>query len=128
MKYCVHGKWHSPDPIRKEQAQNMDETHSNCFSKLCKVIDKKIILDKDIMKMTDHRDLYVEYLCETPFANPNYRTHKLKCRLIKYDTKIAFVSLGRSEGKLQTDLVFSTETSLAEVLRNAYLLGSSTKE
>lgn len=130
VKYCDRGKWRSPDPLKKEQAQNMDETHSNCFNKLCKAIDKNILLNKEIMKMTDLRDLYVEYLSETLFANPNYKTQKLKCRLVNddvYRTKSAFIGLGRSGGKLQTDLVFSTETSLAEAVRSGYLLGCTDK-
>ncbi|MFV0264334.1 MAG: hypothetical protein ACK5JN_18195 [Kluyvera sp.] len=131
MKYCDRGKWRSPDPLRKEQAQYIDETHSNCFNKLCKVIDKNIVLNKEIVKMTDLRDLHVEYLSETPFSNPNYETQKLKCRLMNddvYGTKIAFIGLGRSGGKLQTDLEFSTETtSLAEAVRSGYLFGCSDK-
>lgn len=108
----------------------MDETHSNCFNKLCKVTDENILLNKEIMKMTDLRDLCVEYLSETPFANPNYKTQKLKCRLMNddvYGAKLAFIGLGRSGGKLQTDLVFSTETSLAEAVQSGYLLGCCDK-
>ena len=128
MKYCYREKWRSQDELEKEQSRDIEECHSNCFTKLCKVIDQKIIHRNEIMKMTDLKDLYVEYLSETPFANPNYRTSKLKSRLMNhevYGNKLSFVSLGRSGGKIQTDLVFSTETSLAEAVQNGYLLGCS---
>ena len=80
------------------------------------------------MKMTQLRELYIQYLSETPFANPNYKTQTLKSRLMHHESycdKISFVSPDRTDGKFLSDLVFSNETSLSKAVKHGYLLGCS---
>jgi hypothetical protein len=128
MKYTVPTKWQSDNVTAKQHQKELEEIHNMCFSQLCQVIDSKIIHGKEVMKMTDLRDLLIHYLSETPFANPNYRSHKLKSRLIShevYGNKISFVSLGKKSGQVQSDLVFSNEIDLSEAVKNGYLLGCS---
>ena len=72
--------------------------------------------------MTDLRDLYIEQLSKTRFANQNYRSETLKMRLEKhevYSEKLSVVSLNRKEGKLQSALVFSNDLDLATAVRNS---------
>ena len=80
--------------------------------------------------MTDLRSLYCTYLSETPFANPNYRSEKIKSILNShevYSNKLCFVGLGKILGQYQSDLVFSNETDLSEAVKHGYLLGCSDK-
>ena len=106
----------------------MKETHSKCFAKICEFIDQKILIEKQVVKRTHLRDMYVQHLSDTAFANPNYKTQTLKSKLIRqenYKEKILFVSLDRTGGQFQSDLVFSNNISLSEAVKNGYLLGCS---
>ena len=87
-----------------------------------------IIIGKKVMKMTDLCSLYCT--SETPFANPNYRSEKIKSILNShevYSNKLCFVSLGKIQGQYQSDLVFSNETDLSEAVKHGHLLGCSDK-
>ena len=60
------------------------ETEKTCelyFLKLCEVIDQRITSDNEIIELTDLRDIYIELLSKTDFANRNYRTERLKIML-----------------------------------------------
>ena len=108
----------------------MEEVHAVCFAKLCEVTDREIIISQKVMKMTDLRSLHCIYPSETPFANPNYRSEKMKSILNShevYSNKLCFVSLGKIQDQYQSDLVFSNETDLSEAVKHGYLLGLSDK-
>lgn len=127
-KYNDPEKWRSENDDQKELTNEMEESRDMCFRKLCEVIDRKIIYDKGVMTLTDLRDMYVSFLADSPFPNPNYRTGKLKSRLMRhkdYSEKLSFVNLDRRGGKLQSELIFSNETNLAEAVKNGYMLGCS---
>ena len=81
MRYSVSTKWQSDNILSKQHQSEMEEVHAVCFAKLCKVIDREIIIGKKVMKMTDLRSLYCTYLSETPFANPHYRSEKIKINI-----------------------------------------------
>ena len=98
------------------------------FSKLCEVIDRRIVIGKEVLTLIDLRDTYVSILADSPFPNTNYRTGNLKAKLLRhndYCDKLSFVNLDRRGGQLQSELVFSNETSLAEAVNNGYMLGCS---
>ena len=104
----------------------MGEVHGVCFAKLYEVTDREIIIGKKVMKMTDLRSLYCTYPSETPFANPNYKSEKIKSILNShevYNNKLCFVSLGKIQNQYQSDLVFSNETDFSEAVKHGYLLG-----
>ena len=91
----------------------MEEVHAVCFAKLCKVIGREMIIGKKVMKMTDLYSLYSAYHSETPFANFNYWSEKIKSISNNhqvYRNKLCFVSLGKILSQYQSDLVFSNET------------------
>ena len=97
----------------------MEEVHAVCFAKLCEVTDREIIIGKKVMKMTDLRSLYCTYPSETPFANPNYRSEKIKSILNShkvYNNKLCFVSLGKIQDQYQSNLVSSNKTDLSEAV------------
>ena len=108
----------------------MEEVHAVCFAKLCEVTDREIIIGKKVMKMTDLRSLYCTYPSETSFANPNYRSEKIKSILNShevYNNKLCFVSLGKIQDQYQSNLVSSNKTDLSEAVKHGYLLGCSDK-
>ena len=130
MRYSIPTKRQSDNILSKQHQSEMEEVHAVCFAKLCEVIDRKIIIGKKVMKLTDLRSLYCTYLSETPFANPNYRSEKIKSILNGhevYSNKLCFVSLGKIQGQYQLDLVFSDKTDLSEAVKHGYLLGCSDK-
>lgn len=129
MKYVDPATWQSTDEDIKQEVKDLEKTHELCFLKVCEVIDKRIIIGHEIMRMTELRDIYIEHLSKTPFENPNYRTEALKKRLEKhkvYSDKLSIVSLDRLGGKLQSALVFSNDLDLAAAVRNSYCLRSHT--
>ena len=86
------------------------------------------VTGKEVLTLIDLRDTYVLILADTPFPNTNYRTGKLKVKLLRhkdYCDKLSFVELDRRGGQLQSELVFSNETSLAEAVKNGNMLGCS---
>ena len=108
----------------------MNEVHAVCFPKHCEVIDTEIIIGKKVLKMTDLRSLHRIYLSKTPFANPNYRSEKIKSILNShevYSNKLYFVSLAKILGQYRSDLVFSNETDLSKAVKYGYLLECSEK-
>ena len=130
MRYPVPTKWQSDNILSKQHQSKMEEVYAVCFAKLCEVIDREIIIGKKVMKMTDLRSLYCTYLSETPFANPNYRTKKIKSILNShevYSNKLCFVSLGKIQCQYQSVLVFSNESDLSEAVKHGHLLGCSDK-
>ena len=128
MKYCDPSTWRSINEDAKQEVREREKTHELCFSKVCEVIDRRIIIGQEIMQMTDLRDIYIEHLSKTLFENQNYRTETLKKRLEKhkvYSEKLSIVSLDRQGGRLQSALVFSNDLDLATAVRNSYCLHRS---
>ena len=88
----------------------------------CEVIDRRIVIGKKVLTLLDLRGTYVLILVDSPFPNTNYRTEKLKAKLLRhkdYCDKLSFVNLDRRGGQLQSELVFSNKTSLADVVKMA---------
>ena len=61
MKYSLSTKWQSDNILSKQHQNEMEEVHAVCFAKHCEVIDREIIIGKEVMKMTDLRSLYSTY-------------------------------------------------------------------
>ena len=55
MRNCVPTKWQSNNILSKQHQSEIEEVHAACFVKLCEVIDREIIVGKQIMKMTNLR-------------------------------------------------------------------------
>ena len=95
------------------------------FSKLCEVINRRIVIGKEVLTLIDLRDTYVLILADSTFPNTNYRTGKQKAKLLRhkdYCDKLSFVNFDRRGGQLQQSSLFSIETSLAEAVKNGYIL------
>ena len=130
MRYSVPTKCQSDNILSKQHQREMEEVHAVCFAKLCEVIDREIAIGIKVIKMTDFRSLYCTYMSETPFANPNYRSEKIKSILNShevYSNKHCFLNLSKIHGQHQSDLVFGDESGLSEAVKHRYLLGCSDK-
>ena len=127
-KYNDPEKWRSQNYDLKDFRNEKEESRDMGFSKLCEVIDRIIVIGKEVLTLIDMRDTYVLILADSPFPNTNYRTGKLKAKLLRhkdYCDKLSFVNLDRRAGQLQSELVFNKEASLAESVKNGYMLGCS---
>ena len=66
------------------KSETVKKTHELCFLKLREVIGQRIKIGNEMIKLTDLRDMYIELLSKTAFANRNHRTKKLKIRLERH--------------------------------------------
>ena len=90
-------------------------------------IERFVILGKSVVKLNEHREIYVSKLAETEFSNPNYRRENLKVNLEKtYGKKIMFIKM-ETHGKFESYLVASSDIDLESDIRCAYDLGSADK-
>lgn len=127
-KYVDRTAWRSKDEEAKKLTLDLEKTHDLCFATVCAEIDRRIIVNKEVMKLSDLRDFYVAHLSETEFSNPDYRTEKLKSKLVShelYGNKLCFVGLDRQGGKFQSELVFSCGMDISTAVKNGYMLGCS---
>ena len=125
-KYNDPEKWRSQNYDLKDFRNEKEESRDMGFSKLCEVRNRRIVIGKEVLTLIDLRDTFVLILADSPFSNTNYRTGKLKAKLLRhkdYCDKLSCVKLERRGGQLQPELVFRNETSLAEAEKNCYMLG-----
>ena len=126
MNYNDRAKWRSKNEENKQVAIDQALAHDTCFQEICKVIDKEIVHEQNVVRLSELTKSYVHHLEETKFANPSYRTENLKRKISNtYSDKVGFVALDRARGKFQTDLLYSTETNLGTAIKNGYMLGSA---
>ena len=62
-------EWRSKNTKNKDLQKGREKVHAFTFIKVCEVIDKDILIDKKIIKLSDLISLYVSRLQETEFAN-----------------------------------------------------------
>ena len=107
------------------KSETVKKTHELCFLKLCEVIGQRIKIGNEMIKLTDLRDMYIELLSKTAFANRNHRTKRLKIRLERhavYSEKLTIVSIDRKCGMLQSSLVFSNDLDIVTAVRKTCCL------
>ena len=75
-----------------------------------------------IVKLSDTSRYYVTLLEKSDFPNAEYKSEKLKHKLLKHELggKIAFISLNKRKGKFSLQLIFSTVISQAQAITTAY--------
>ena len=107
-KYNDPEKGRSQNYDLKDFINEKEESRDMGFSKLCEVIDRRIVIGKEVLTLIDLRDTYVLILADSRFPNTNYRTGKLKAKLLRhkdYCDKLSFVNFYRRGGQLQSELV-----------------------
>ena len=119
--------WLSEDQDNKNEQDELKQSHSTAFAKVCELIDKEIIQGQRIMKLSDLLEEYITVLEQTQHANPNYRAEKLKRKLEKdpkYAQKLQFC-LNRKRGQFNSYIVYSSTMKKDRLVALTYELGSA---
>jgi len=119
-------KWRSTSIEDKEQQIKLAEAHSEAFGAVCQVIDRDIIISKNMMKLSELTEIYISHVKCTNFPNPKFRGENLKAKLEKHDKykdRLAFCTLNR-RGNFQSYIVYSSHRDISDTVRCAYELGS----
>ena len=117
--------WRSSSLEAKTKQSEMEMAHQAAFNGVCVSVDKALIAKQGVCKMTDLLQLYVSYLQESPFPNPNFRSEKLKVKLMNaYPKSLSFVQLAK-KGKFRSQLVYSSAISTGNAVSMAYELSSA---
>ena len=103
--------WRSSSLEAKTKQSEMEMAHQAAFNGVCVSVDKALIAKQGVCKMTDLLQLYVSYLQESPFPNPNFRSEKLKVKLMNAYPK----SLRRQEHVLRKEMGAKTLPVLVSV-------------
>ena len=88
--------WRSRSKEEKESQSELEEAHFNAFQNVCKVIEKSIIEEHNVMKLTDLREIYIQSLSYSNFPNEDYRGEKLKHKIEKhplFSNHVSFLKL-----------------------------------
>ena len=84
-KTCYGGYTRSKNttPIKQDDCE-VNAIYEATFQHVVNYVTERIIDGLDVMRMTNLRDMYIDLLAENGIESPNYRTEKLKRRLIKH--------------------------------------------
>ena len=86
-----------------------------------------MIAKKEIVKLSELRQVYIDTLDQESFPNENFQGEKLKLKLEKDPTgsKIQFAKTNPSnQGCISHNLVYSANISVADAVVKAYRLGA----
>lgn len=104
--------------------------HLTAFTAVLDFIQDCVIGQKKVVLLASLRLLYIQELEKNGFANPEYRSEKLKARLEHHDIHelIAFAKVNPGDkGCITYNLVYSASISTADAVAYAYKLGSKDK-
>lgn len=98
------------------------QAHQNAFDKLCGYVTESIIVNCNVERMSMLKEIYLKYLKEEPqFYNPNYKTYKLKNKLInKFGSTISFWM-----PNYKSELVYSAHVATGNAIELAFEYASS---
>lgn len=117
----------SRDDGNVQRQKALEEAHSNSFQKVCQFIDKDIIVNGAVVKLTELCKIYISHLHETEFPNPNYRCEKLKKKLENCERYKGLLGFCPILENFNTYLVFSRKIELSDAIRRSYQLGLGDK-
>ena len=120
----------SKDEESRKQQHELEEAHASAFSKIRERIDREIVIEKKILKLSELREQYVSCLEKTNFPNPEYRAEKLKSKIEKYKDYQGIIGFTHSEnneltGKLQSCLIYNGMIKLDCAVTHAFQSGQS---
>lgn len=99
------------------------EAHENAFSYICNYVEQSIIVGCNVERMTMLREKYLQYMKESysKFYNSNYKTYKLKDKLIKhFSHRLKFW-----QPNYKSDLVYSNDIETGSAVEFAFELAAS---
>ena len=108
-------------------ATNAHMSHQKAFDVILNFIHDHIIDQHEVLQMSYLRGLYIQELEKNGYPNPDYRTEKLKSRLVNDDVHklIAFTNVTPGDnGCVTYNLRYSASMSVADAVTFAYKLGS----
>ena len=118
--------WRSNNEQNRDLQARIESAHHLAFLKVQEHIDRVIINERKVLKMTDLLTIYTEQLRHTEFCNDKYRSEKLKKKIMnveKYKVQLGFTQLD-VVSKFTTYLVYCKTTSIDDLIKNAYKLGT----
>ena len=81
---------------------------------LMEFVQKRVIEDLDVLKMTDLKDIYVKNLESYGFDSKSYRTEKVKKKLIKvFGNKLGF---WQPSCKTETEMVYAVDVPTGQII------------
>ena len=102
----------------------MRRSHTKAFLSVCTVVDERILCEMEVIKLNHLHEIYISELENTKYSNDNYKSGKLKAKLIKqYEGQLSFQALRLPTGIYESDLVYNSSTDVGKVVEQAYLLG-----
>lgn len=114
-------KWQSLDETAKTKQQVTEQVHSLAFSKVCESIDREVLQDEQMVKLSEFTEMYNLCLQANGLEHANYRGTNLKIKLQNhYEERLSFCSLGN----FRTDIVYNADISTEKAMRCCYELGS----
>ena len=122
-------KWKSSDEKTKEEQSELEKVQNIAFQKVCTVIEKSVIEENEIMKLSDLQEIYIDSLESSNHPNNQYRGEKLKNKLEKHPTissKISFLKLEKSK-QFESYLILNSSITVQQALSNAYEIGRKDK-
>ena len=112
--------------IRKRNIKHqmeMTEAHKSAYATVSGYVANHIVCHRNVCKLVDLRDIYIRKLSETDFANPQFRSLKLKDKLEKDNTLshlVDFVKVPSSRAPIY--IVYAKSISVSEAVSKAYQL------
>ena len=101
----------------------LQAAHDAAFSHLANYVNKSIIEDLNVERITMLREHYLQFMLEhyPDFYNPDYKTYKLKSRLIKcFGNKIQFW-----QPNYKSELVYSPGVKKGQAIESAFEIAAS---
>lgn len=91
-----------------------NQAHARATESLVKFIQKRVIQDLDVLKMTDVKEQYVKYLESNGIDARTYRTEKVKKKLIKvFENKLGF---WHPSCKSETEMVYAMDVPTGQII------------
>ena len=117
-------KWRSQNPANVEQQTSLETAHKQAFDKVCIIIDRQVLIEQKVIKLSELLIIYITELERTPYSNKNYRGSKLKSKIQQcehYKDTVGFCPIGQ-DGRFQSYLLYNRATDLASVVKATYEL------
>ena len=112
------------------ERKELEKAHALAFSKTREIIDQEVIQVKNVLKLSELREKYVEYLAKTRFPNSACQGEKLKSKLEKFEEYKGIISFTQLEnkGKFGSCLIYNKTIKLDSAILHAYQSGQSDRE
>jgi len=114
--YQLH-LWNSRDSVNISTQAQLEEAHNSAFHCITNFIEEHVIAQNKVVPLSHLRLMYTKELQKTPFPNPDYRSEKLKQRLLKSPnlvSKLQFTSI--KDKNLAFYIVYNTNIKTGDAI------------